>query len=404
VKARAQSGSNVLKSVVASGAAPLWRREPYRLLFAEAFLLAWAGVLVWPLYALAAADYRSEFHAITQIEGFLGCIAVGFLFTFIPRRTGTAAASRLQIVVAMLASAVVSAAAWADAVTLSQAAWLTLVAVVFAFAVPRLLAPGAGLTLPNAIVWVPAGLLFGAAGAVLLVWGDVAEAPLVRVAGHGLLFQGMLSAFVAGIGATLLPVLTRGLPHAESAGTRRDAAVKALHGIGAAVLAASFLVELAWSVRIGYALRAAVILTALIGSARIHRPPTVPGLHRRLVWLAAWLLPLGFALAAAFPAHEQAALHVSFIGGFALMALSVAYHVALAHGGRPGLLSRRPRRVAAMGVLLLVALVLRAIAELHPGRAELLLGIAAAVFLAGTLCWATLVLPRLLDVSPDGRG
>jgi uncharacterized protein involved in response to NO len=194
------------------------------------------------------------------------------------------------------------------------------------------------------------------------------------------------------------------LPHAESAGTRRDAAVNALHGIGAAVLAASFLVELAWSVRIGYALRAAVILTALIGSARIHRPPTVPGLHRRLVWLAAWLLPLGFALAAAFPAHEQAALHVSFIGGFALMALSVAYHVALAHGGRPGLLSRRPRRVAAMGVLLLVALVLRAIAELHPGRAELLLGIAAAVFLAGTLCWGTLVLPRLLDVSPDGRG
>jgi uncharacterized protein involved in response to NO len=384
-----------------SGPAPRWRREPYRLLFAEALLLAWAGVLVWPLYALAATGYRSEYHALTQIEGFLGCIVVGFLFTFIPRRTGTAAASSSQIVAAMLAPALIAAAAWYGAEVLSQAAWLALVAVVFTFAVPRLLAPGSGLKLPNAIVWVPAGLLFGAAGAVLLVWGAVADAPLVRVAGRGLLFQGMLSAFVAGIGATLLPVLTRGEPHAETAGTRRDAAAKALHAAGAALLGVGFLVEVAWSPRVGYALRAVVILAALVVSARIHRPPTVPGLHRRLVWLAAWLLPLGFALAAVSPAREQAGLHVSFIGGFALMALSVAYHVALAHGGRPALLAKRPWPVAAMGALLLAALVLRATAELDPPRAGPLLGIAAVVFLAGTLCWAALVLPRLREGSPE---
>ena len=69
---------------------PAWRREPYKVLFPLGMLLAWAGVLHWFLHGIGVLhDYRPVFHSIAQIQGFMMCFAVGFLFTAIPRRTGT---------------------------------------------------------------------------------------------------------------------------------------------------------------------------------------------------------------------------------------------------------------------------------------------------------------------------
>src|SRR5512138_691735 len=114
---------------------PPWRAEPYRVLFAEAFALGWAGVLVWILHAAGAVTaYRSEYHALTQVEGFLGCIAVGFLLTFIPRRTGGPPASGAEIALAAVLPVAVAIAAWSGAILVSQVAWLALVALVLAFA------------------------------------------------------------------------------------------------------------------------------------------------------------------------------------------------------------------------------------------------------------------------------
>ncbi len=382
----------------APGAAtfPLWRREPYRLLFPEALLLSWAGVGAWLLDAAGVlAGYPSDFHAVAQIQGFLSGIAAGFLFTFVPRRTGSAPAAPAAIGAAVVAPLVTVVAAALGAEMVSQAVWLVFVGVVLAFALRRLAVAGATLKLPNAIVWVPAGLLLGAAGAVLRVWaGAAADVPL-RTAGQGLLTQGMISAFVVGVGATLLPVLTRGLAHAETAGTPRDTAAKALHLGGAVLLAASFFVEAWASPRLGCGLRAAVVLLALVVSARIDRPPTVPGFHRRVIWLSAWLLPVGYSLAAVSPRYQEAGLHVVYVGGFALMALSVAYHVAQSHGGTPRVLAERPRPLVAMVVLLGSAVVLRALVDLDRAHERPWLGAASVAFLAATLCWAALVLPRL---------
>jgi AhpD family alkylhydroperoxidase len=107
-----------------------------------------------------------------------------------------------------------------------------------------------------------------------------------------------------------------------------------------------------------------VVLVALLVGARIDRPPSVPGLYRRLVWLAAWLLPAGYALAALTPRYEEAGLHVVYIGGFALMALSVGHHVAQAHGGTPQVLAGRPGRLVALAALILGAVVFRALVDL----------------------------------------
>src|SRR5690349_4189174 len=127
---------------------PTWRREPYLLLFPLGALLAWAGVLPWLLFSLGATPlyrpmieaigYRAAFHPIAQVEGFLTCFAVGFLFTFIPRRTGTAAPAWWQMAIALAAPVVAVACAWYEKWLAAQIAWLVLIAVLVGFAARRM--------------------------------------------------------------------------------------------------------------------------------------------------------------------------------------------------------------------------------------------------------------------------
>ena len=118
--------------------ASLWRREPYRVLFPTGLALAWAGVLHWLLHGLGVLpDYRPVFHSITQIQGFMMCFAVGFLFTAIPRRTGTAPPAAWQVILVAAAPVGTTLAAWWNRLALSQLLWAVQVAVVIVFAVAR---------------------------------------------------------------------------------------------------------------------------------------------------------------------------------------------------------------------------------------------------------------------------
>src|SRR5437016_8978087 len=128
--------------------APPWRRDPYLLLFPLGALLAWAGVLPWLFFSLGATGlyrpmfeaigYRAAFHPVAQVEGFLTCFAVGFLFTFVPRRTGTAPPAWWQMMVALAAPVAAVVFAWFEWWLAAQAAWLALLAVLVGFAARRM--------------------------------------------------------------------------------------------------------------------------------------------------------------------------------------------------------------------------------------------------------------------------
>src|SRR2546428_10112462 len=152
--------------------APPWRRDPYLLLFPLGALLAWAGVLPWLLFSLGAASlylpmfeaigYRAAFHPVAQVEGFLTCFAVGFLYTFVPRRTGTAPPAWWQMAVALAAPVVSVVCAWFEQWLPAQISWIALIAVLVGFVVPR--ARRGTRPIPASFVWVAAGLLMGGAG------------------------------------------------------------------------------------------------------------------------------------------------------------------------------------------------------------------------------------------------
>ena len=138
------------------------------------------------------------------------------------------------------------------------------------------------------------------------------------------------------------------------------------------------------------------LLAILLSSAKIWRLPRLAGWHRSLVWLSAWMLPLGYVVAALFPGHKKAGLHIVFIAGFAMMAFAVGLHVTLAHGGHNKLVTGRPWQVPLFGVLILAAATMRALVDFDQGRFFVWIGASAAAFLAATIFWALLALPRML--------
>jgi uncharacterized protein involved in response to NO len=370
--------------------APAWRREPYRVFFPLGAALAWAGILHWLLFALGVSDeYRSIFHSMAQIQGFLACFAVGFLFTMIPRRTGTPPPAPWQMAIGLAAPIGTTVCAWFERWALAQVFWLALLAVVIGFALRRFREGD----VPPSFVWVIGALAFGASGAVLAGFGAATERMWLHDVGRGLVLQGVMTGLILGVGGFLIPAICRAAPPGH---------LPRLAHLGLALLfIASFWME-ADAIRPALALRAAAVGWALIPSARLWLRPTMPGLHRRLVWIAAWMMPIGYAFVAALPEYRRIGLHIVFIGCYALMTLSVSVHVVLSHGGRAELLDGAPRPLVAVAGLLALALACRLLVDLDPAHFNLWLGIAAASFLVATVCWARLVLrrPRPAESAP----
>jgi len=369
-----------------------WTGQPFRVLFPLGLVMIWAGVLHWFLHGVGIlSDYRPVFHSIVQVQGFLMCFAVGFLFTAIPRRTGTASPAPWQLFAAIAAPLGSSVAAWFQRWALSQAIWVLLVAVLLQFAVSRFLSATASRRPPSTFVWIPISFAIGLVGAVLIgAYGILGEEYYrLHALGQIMLLQGMFLGLVIGAGGLILPVVTQGQGPPDASGVGSTPIVA--HVLAAITLIASFWVETEVSLRGGLALRGLVVLAVLIGAGKIARLPKVPGWHRWWIWLAAWLIPLGYFLAALTPFQKKAGLHVVFVGGFALMALSVGLHVTLAHGGREDLVRGRPWQVPVYGVLTLVAMVLRGLVDFDPQRFFLWLACASASLLLATLVWASLV-------------
>jgi uncharacterized protein involved in response to NO len=384
-------------------AAPTWRREPYRVLFPLGVLLAWAGIGHWLLIAVfEVGAYNGVFHSIAQIEGFMMAFGTGFLFTALPRRTRSAPPAAWEMGLACLAPVATTISAWAGAIALAQVFWGSLVLMLIAFAGRRLIGRAAGRRAPNCFVWIPLALLTATLGAGLIgaQRGLGRDYWWLHGLGQDLILQGLFLGLIVGVGGMVLPLLTRGDPPPDGTDAPRDRWIRVGHAAAALALIGTFVLESRVSPAAGYAARSLLVLALLVGVTRVWRPPTLPGWHRWLIWISAWCLPAGYGLAALTPAYEQAGLHVVFVGGFALMALSVGLHVSLAHGGYQRTVRSRPWQVPVMGVLVLVAVAARAAMAYAPTHVWTLMGVASASFLLATVAWMHLLLPRMWRPAP----
>ncbi|HZY04113.1 MAG TPA: NnrS family protein, partial [Anaeromyxobacteraceae bacterium] len=95
------------------------------------------------------------------------------------------------------------------------------------------------------------------------------------------------------------------------------------------------------------------------------------------------------------PRLRGAALHVLFVGGFAQLALAVATHVALSHGGRADRLRASPAPLRVMAALLAAAFGGRILAGIDLSHVAGWLALAGTAFTGAVGAWAVLVVPAL---------
>ena len=375
-------------------AASSLRREPFRIFFPLAFALGILGVAHWVLFTTGLfGRYLARFHAVTQTQSFLVAFAAGFLLTAVPKRTGTPPASVLEIGALLGLVPLVSIATLLEHDAAGQIAYALALLVLAQFAVRRFVARAAGRRPPASFALVPVGLAAGLVGAACSAAGLALDVPAwVLGIGRKLVFEGVFLCLALGIGAFFLPLAGRG-EAAPDLDAKRPGVALAYLGAGLAIVSGLAIEEAGWP-RLG-SLLCGVTATAVLLASGALRPPTRPGANRRLVWAAACALPIGLLGAAALPDHRIEALHVTFVGGFGLLAFAVAMHVGLGHSGRDAEQAGHPWPVVAFGALILAAMALRASALAIPAHYFGWLGAAASLWLAGACVWAWFLFSRL---------
>jgi uncharacterized protein involved in response to NO len=381
----------------AAPAGSRWRSEPFRLFFPLGVLLGWVGVGHWLLYATGATQsYSCLRHGLVQMQAFMMAFAAGFLLTALPRRTSSAPPSALEMTIVAVSLVTTTAALVQDRWIVAQASYLVLFLLLLAFAARRFLLGGARRRPPAAFVLVPLGVAQGIAGAILLMahHSGAAGAWGARL-GQLLIEQGVFLCLVMGIGSLILPLMAGAAPPADLGSSPRETA-KALAYLSAGLLVvASLIAEAAGAERLGPLVRAVVVALTLGLGAGAWGPIGRPGLHRKLVRLAVWLMPAGLLLSAAFPDYRVPALHVLFIGGFGLMAFAVATHVVLAHLDATAESLGWPPAVGALALGILLAMAARVAADASETY-FVHLGWAAGAWITGTLVWLGYVVPKIL--------
>lgn len=377
----------------------MWRREPFRIFFPLAVLLGWIGVGHWLLYTLGITSTFSGFlHGQVMMQGFMMALAMGFLLTALPRRTQGPPPSSAEIGLAVVALATITAAALTQRWVLAQLTYAALFVLLLQFAVRRFVGQKAARRPPASFVLVPIGVAHGLAGASLIAASTHAGAPeWVLASGRLFVEQGVFLCLAIGIGSMVLPLMAGTPPPADidaSPAERRKIAAYAALG---ALIFASMILEARGRMRLGPLLRAAVVAGGLGVGGGAWRLPAKPGLHRRLVWVSVWMMPLGLVGAGLFPDLRIAALHVLFIGGFSLMGFNVATHVSLSHLDLDALALGRPPAVAVVGALVLLAMLARGAADLSHTYFDHLAW-ASGLWLVGSAVWLAFLGPRLLGL------
>jgi hypothetical protein len=279
---------------------------------------------------------------------------------------------------------------------MAEIGYVTLLVLLLQFAVRRFLGRASGRRPPAAFVLVPFAFLHGLGGAgLILAWSALGAPGWMVGLGKLLVEQGVFLCLVVGIGGLVLPLMAGAPPPPDLGSSRRERIKAAAYGLAGAMILASLVIEHAGWLRLGPLLRAAVVAVGLALGGGAWRRPGRPGLHRRLVWLAVWLTPLGLALSGIWPDYRVPALHVLFIGGFSLLAFGVATHVALSHLNLEREREGSPVAITVMGAGIILAMLGRVVADWSASYFPHL-GAAAAAWLAGSAVWLVFLGRRLL--------
>ncbi len=379
--------------------------EPFRLFFPAGVLAGIVGVLLWPLsFTHIIPFYPGPAHIRLMAYGFFGAFILGFLGTAMPRMLSAKrfGVTNVGLLFAIYLAMCVSYAC--GKVVFGDGLLLALLVVFLTLALSRARArkdtPPPGFVLVG-LAWLCVGI-----GAVLAIIADRTELDLFWVSLQRLLSsQGFVLLPILGIGPFLLPRFF-GMESAHdfpemlkpSPQWKRKALFALVTGL---LIIASFIIEANAKFQLAYALRFLITTLYLALEFPFRRAPKFGSALGASLWLSFIALVAGFFCVAIFPSFRVSLLHLTLVGGFAVITFVVATRVVFGHSGNIAKLKQSNWWLLISVALMLFAMATRISGDFVPKIMATHYSYGAVVWVVAVLIWSFKVLPKVRQAEKD---
>jgi uncharacterized protein involved in response to NO len=381
-------------------------REPFRVFFPEGVLAGIIGVGFWPLHFGGIVQlYPGQAHARIMAYGLFGAFIVGFLGTAMPRMLSAPALSAGNVLL-LFALHLSTVAAYATQKLVWGDRLFLVLLCTFEFLMLRRARHRQDMP-PPGFVLVGLAFLCVTAGTALAAFQPGEEESAVYWVNlqRLLSYQGFVLLPILGIGPFLLPRFF-GLPSPhdfpEMRRPNRAWFAKAALALAAGgLIVGSFFVELKGWFRSAHAIRFATTLAYMALEFPFSRAPkfgNALGASLRIAFLA---LVSGFLCIALFPGFRVSLLHLTLIGGFAVITFTVATRVVFGHSGYGQRLQGPNRWLLIAVALMLAGMATRISADFWPKILVSHYIFGAIIWISGVLVWAMNVLPKVVRVESE---
>ena len=381
-------------------------REPFRVFFPQGVLAGILGVGLWPLYFTGLTTfYPGQAHARVMAYGLFGGFIFGFMGTAMPRLLLVPVlGTRNALTLLSLHLAMVLAFA-GQKIFCGDVLFLSLLLLFLTLMLRRLRhrqdTPPPGFTLVGLAFLC---VLTGAVLALFQPWLDESGAYWIELQKR-LSYQAFVLLPILGIGPFLLPRFF-GLqsPHdlaealAPSAAWKKKAALALGTGL---LIVATFFIELAGAIRAAHAVRFAAIFVYLLLEFPFGRAPKLSNALGACLRVAFAALVTGFVLIALVPAFRVGLLHLTLIGGFAVITFTVATRVLFGHSGNLEKLKQKNRWLLVAVGLMLFGMATRISGDFWPKIMASHYSYGAAFWIAGVLVWSWFALAKISLVEVE---
>lgn len=371
----------------------LIRIGPYRLFFPLAIVCGLLGVGHWTLWSIGWVQTGpGPTHALIQTQGFLGCVATGFLMTFLPRVMGVPESTDREVWIGFSIALFLPVGFLLHSWNLIQISFLGLLINLIFFGVRRI--KKISKKIPRPLILLDFGVVHAVLGTLFILLGNIDQInSSIPAIGRQMVQLGFLLCLVLAMTAFLTPFLT-------GYGDQQPQKIshKKFHAIFGLGLLASFLIEPTVP-RVASILRAGLVTTHMIVFGKLLQRNLKKAVYIRLFKISHYMIPLGLIVAALFPIYRIAALHITFIGGFSLMIFSFGSLVVLSHAAQAQLLNKPMKILWFVGISILMAMAIRVSADLFPIFYFKAIHYASGFWILGAATWLIFIWPKLWKIN-----
>ncbi len=379
-------------------------REPFRVFFPAGVLAGLTGVALWPLHFMGWFEmYPGQNHARIMACGLFGAFIFGFLGTALPRLLSVPALHWAQTLTLLVLHLSMVAAFSIGKMFVGDVLFLVLL-----LAFVTLLA----IRFPKRQDSPPPGFIL-----VVLAFGCVTAGTLLAVAQHLremetqwvtlqrlLSYQGFVLLPILGIGPFLLPRFF-GLESAHALPESRALSAlwkrKAVLALAAGVfIIASFFLEARGFHRLAHTVRFISAVGYLLLEMPFRRVARSNAAGLCLL-TALFVLCAGFLAVAILPEFRVGLLHLTLVGGFAVLTFVVATRVVFGHSGNIARMQQRNAWLYVSVGLMLLGMATRISGDFLPKILATHYSYGAASWIIGVLIWSAVVLPKALRLDPE---